>query len=78
MNASDPGVRERLIIGAVGHKYDGTCVFRYVSTVLIPIIDEQPDFQFSDQLGLIALGEINDRIADAVFLSQSQVTWWIL
>ena len=60
-------MRERLIIWPVGHEHDGICVLRNVAAILMPIIDEQPDFQFSDQLRLIALGEINDRIADAMF-----------
>ena len=58
---------ERLIIGAMRHEHDCFGVFRYIAAVLMSIVDEQLDVQFSDQLGLVVLGEINHRMADPMF-----------
>ena len=58
---------ERLIIGAVRHEDDCFGVFRYIAAVLMAIIDEHLDVQFSDQLGLVVLREINHRMADPMF-----------
>jgi hypothetical protein len=58
---------ERLIIRPVGHEHDSVGVFGHITAVLVAIIDEQLDFKFPDQLRFMVLGEINDRIADAMF-----------
>ena len=53
---------ESLIIWPVRHEHDCFGVFRYIAAVLMSIVDEQLDVQFSDQLRLVVLGEINHRI----------------
>src|SRR5262245_49140660 len=67
VNSTDPGVAERLIIWPVRHEHDSVGVFGHITAVLVPIVDEQFDFEFLDQLRLGALGEKNDGIADAMF-----------
>ena len=62
---------ERLIIWPVRHEHDSVRVFGHISTVLVPIVDKQFDFEFPDQLRLEVLGEINNGIAHAMFFEPS-------
>ena len=67
LNSLDPRVVEKLIIGPMGHEDDRLSVFRHIAAILVPIIDEEVDVQFADQLRLMVLCEINHRIADPMF-----------
>src|SRR4029453_12721503 len=67
LNSLHSRMIERLIIGAMRHEHDRFGVFRYIAAVLMSIIDEHVDVQFSDQLGLVVLREINHRMADPMF-----------
>ena len=67
LNSLHSRMIERLIIRSVGHEHDCFGVFRHIAAVLMAIIDEQLDVQFSDQLGLVVLRKINYRMADPMF-----------
>src|SRR5580765_7928747 len=67
LNALYARMIERLVIRTVRHEYNCACVFCDIAAVLMSIIDEQLDIQFSDEFRLLALGEINRRIGDPVF-----------
>ena len=71
LNALYARMIERLVIRAVRHEYDCACVFCDIAAVLMSIIDEQLDINFPDQFRLMALGEINRRIADPMFSEPS-------